>query len=91
MKIAKVKIKNRNTLKFDDLVKSLKRRIPVIPAKAGIKLSPLTLPLSPAKGERAGVRGKNKKGNSYTIQLFQTLKNSLDSGFHRSDDFLRDR
>jgi hypothetical protein len=23
------------------------------------------------------------------IQLFQTLKNSLDSGFHRSDDFLR--
>jgi len=43
----------------DDLVKSLKRRISVIPAKAG-------------------------------IQLFQTLKNSLDSGFHRSDDFLRD-
>jgi hypothetical protein len=24
------------------------------------------------------------------IQLFQTLKNSLDSGFHRNDDFLRD-
>jgi len=24
------------------------------------------------------------------IQLFQILKNSLDSGFHRSDDFLRD-
>jgi hypothetical protein len=23
------------------------------------------------------------------IQLFQILKNSLDSGFHRSDDFLR--
>jgi len=45
-------------LNFDDLVKSLKRRISVIPAKAG-------------------------------IQLFQTLKNSLDSGFHRSDDFLR--
>ena len=44
---------------FDDLVKSLKRRISVIPAKAG-------------------------------IQLFQILKNSLDSGFHRSDDFLRD-
>jgi len=43
----------------DDLVKSLKRRISVIPAKAG-------------------------------IQLFQILKNSLDSGFHRSDDFLRD-
>ena len=35
MKIAKVKIKNRNTLKFDDLVKSLKRRIPVIPANPG--------------------------------------------------------
>jgi hypothetical protein len=45
--------------KSDDLVKSLKRRISVIPAKAG-------------------------------IQLFQILKNSLDSGFHRSDDFLRD-
>ena len=24
------------------------------------------------------------------IQLFQILKNSLDSGFHRSDDFLQD-
>jgi hypothetical protein len=23
------------------------------------------------------------------IQLFEILKNSLDSGFHRSDDFLR--
>jgi hypothetical protein len=46
-------------IKSDDLVKSLKRRISVIPAKAG-------------------------------IQLFQILKNSLDSGFHRSDDFLRD-
>jgi len=46
------------TINFDDLVKSLKRRISVIPAKAGIK-------------------------------LFQILKNSLDSGFHRSDDFLR--
>jgi hypothetical protein len=45
-------------MKIDVLVKSLKRRISVIPAKAG-------------------------------IQLFQTLKNSLDSGFHRSDDFLR--
>jgi len=46
-------------LKFDDLVKSLKRQISVIPAKAG-------------------------------IQLFQILKNSLDSGLHRSDDFLRE-
>jgi len=46
-------------MKIDDLVKSLKRRIFVIPAKAG-------------------------------IQLFQILKNSLDSGFHRSDDFLRE-
>jgi hypothetical protein len=45
--------------KEDDIVKSLKRRISVIPAKAG-------------------------------IQLFQILKNSLDSGFHRSDDFLRE-
>jgi len=47
------------TINVDDLVKSLKRLISVIPAKAG-------------------------------IQLFQILKNSLDSGFHRSDDFLRD-
>jgi hypothetical protein len=47
------------TSQLDDLVKSLKRRISVIPAKAG-------------------------------IQLFQILKNYLDSGFHRSDDFLRD-
>jgi hypothetical protein len=44
--------------KNDGLV-SLKRRIFVIPAKAG-------------------------------NQLFQILKNSLDSGFHRSDDFLRE-
>ena len=44
---------------FDDLVKSMKRHISVIPAKAG-------------------------------IQLFPILKNSLDSGFHRSDDFLRE-
>ena len=43
---------------LDELVKSLKRRISVIPAKAG-------------------------------IQFFQIRKNSLDSGFHRSDDFLR--
>ncbi len=43
----------------DDLVKSLKRRISVIPAKAG-------------------------------IQLFEVLKNSLDSGLHRSEDFLRE-
>jgi len=41
-----------------DIAERLKRRISVIPAKAG-------------------------------IQLFQILKNSLDSGFHRSDDFLR--
>jgi hypothetical protein len=37
--------------------------------RANIKLSPLTLPLSPQTGERAGVRGKNKKGNSYAIKL----------------------
>jgi hypothetical protein len=43
----------------DDVVKSMKRRISVIPAKAG-------------------------------IQLFPILKNSLDSGFHRSDDYLED-
>jgi hypothetical protein len=39
---------------------------------------------------------KSKKGRfpvipaKAGIQLFQILKNSLDSGFHRSDDFLRD-
>jgi hypothetical protein len=31
------------------------------------KLAPLTLPLSPGNGGEGGVRGKNKKGNSYTI------------------------
>jgi len=44
---------------LDGVVKSLKMRFSVIPAKAG-------------------------------IQFFQILLNSLDSGFHRSDDFLRD-
>ena len=34
-----------------------------------IKLSPLTLPLSPANGGEGGGEGKNKKGNSYTIKL----------------------
>jgi len=37
--------------------------------RANIKLSPLTLPLSPQTGERAGVRGKNKKGNSYAMNI----------------------
>jgi hypothetical protein len=32
-----------------------------------IKLSPLTLPLSPANGGEGGVRGKDKKGNSFTV------------------------
>jgi hypothetical protein len=45
-------------IKIDDLVKSLKMRLPVIPAKAG-------------------------------IQYFQRLINTLDSSFHRSDNFLR--
>jgi hypothetical protein len=58
-KIIKVFFKVCTRLSYDDLVKSLKGRIPVIPAKAG-------------------------------IQLFQILKNSLDSGFHRSDDFLHE-
>jgi len=34
-----------------------------------IKLNPLTLPLYPANGGEGGVRGKDKKANSYTIQL----------------------
>jgi hypothetical protein len=46
-------------LNIDEIVKSLKIRFSVIPAKAG-------------------------------IQFFQIVINSLDSGFHRSDDFLRD-
>ena len=47
---------------IDVLVKSLKRRISVIPAKAGIKLNPLTLPLSPANGgEGGGEGGRIKK------------------------------
>ena len=45
--------------KIDEFVKTLKRQLFVIPAKAG-------------------------------IQLLQNLIDTLDSGFHRSDDFLRD-
>gem|GEM_PF-6213004 len=32
---------------------------------------------------------KLTKGISYTIQLFKDVIKPLDSGFHRSDDFLR--
>jgi len=46
------------SINFDDLAKSLKRRISVIPAKAGIKLAPLTLPLSPANGGEGGGEGE---------------------------------
>jgi len=49
----------KKTTRIDDLVKGLKRRISVIPAKAG-------------------------------IQFFPPVINFLDSGFHRSDDFLRE-
>jgi hypothetical protein len=45
--------------KIGEFVRSLKMRLSVIPAKAGIQIS-------------------------------QIVINSLDSGFHRSDDFLRD-
>jgi len=37
------------------------------------KLSPLILPLSPANGGEGGVRGKDKKANSYTIKLFSVF------------------
>ena len=46
-------------INFDELVKSRKTALSVIPAKAG-------------------------------IQSIRALKKTLDSGFHRSDDFLRD-
>ena len=50
---------NRNILFIKDvLVKSLEKLISVIPAKAGIKLSPLTLPLSPANGGEGGGEGE---------------------------------
>ncbi len=45
-------------IKTDDLVKSLKGHISVIPAKAGIQLSPLTLPLSPGNGGEGGGEGE---------------------------------
>jgi hypothetical protein len=44
--------------KIDELVKSQKVRCPVIPAKAGIQLSPLTLPLSPGDGGEGGGEGE---------------------------------
>jgi hypothetical protein len=47
-------------------------------------LEPLSIPPPLAGG---GWGEGDKKGNSYTIKL---LINTLDSGFHRSDDFLRD-
>jgi hypothetical protein len=45
-------------IKIDELVKSQKVRCPVIPAKAGIQLSPLTLPLSPGDGGEGGGEGE---------------------------------
>ena len=41
------------------------RGIPALPD--GLKLSPLTLPLSPANGGEGKGEGKDKKGNSYAI------------------------
>jgi hypothetical protein len=77
--LSEVYCKNIPQSRNDDLVKSLKRHISVIPAKfpmprleawhprmdenglfsneAGIKLSPLTLPLSPANGGEGGGEG----------------------------------
>jgi glycolate oxidase iron-sulfur subunit len=42
-----------------------------------IKLSPLTLPLSPANGGEGGGEGEGKKGNSYTIKLTKAEKEPL--------------
>jgi hypothetical protein len=36
---------------------------------ASFRLSPLTLPLSPENRKGSGVRGKDKKANSYTIKI----------------------
>jgi len=41
------------------------------------KLSPLTLPLSSANGGEGGVRGKDKKANSYTIKVTIVEKGAL--------------
>jgi len=59
----------------DELVKSQKVRFPVIPAKAGIKLNPLTLPLSPANGgEGGGEGGRIKKEIPIQSSYFKYLK-----------------
>ena len=59
----------------DDLAKSLKRRISVIPAKAGIQLNPLILPLSPANGgEGGGEGGRTKKEIPIQSSYFKYLK-----------------
>ena len=58
----------RVKFKFDELVKSWKTPLSVIPA-------------NPGSGSGAGAG----------IQSFQMVTDGLDSGFHRSDNFLRDR
>ena len=83
----------------------MKKRISVIPAKAGIQLFQII--------ENSLESGFHRSDDFYEIikvdglvkslkrrisvipakagiQLYQILKKSLDSGFHRSDDFLRD-
>ena len=68
-------IGSSHIINLDDLVKSLKRCISVIPAKAGIKLSPLTLPLSPANGgEGGGEGGRIKKEIPIQSSYFKYLK-----------------
>ena len=37
-------------------------------------MEPFRIPSPPQTGEREGVRGKDKRGNSYTIQLFHLFK-----------------
>jgi len=44
--------------KDEKVVKSRNSKESVIPAKAGIQLSPLTLPLSPANGGEGGGEGE---------------------------------
>ena len=60
---------------IDELVKSQKVSFRVIPAKAGIKLNPLTLPLSPANGGEGGGEGRRiKKEIPIHSSYFKYLK-----------------
>ena len=69
--------------KFDELVKSPTTTITVIPARRARALS------RQAKAGHVVTRSEASALTISAIQSFQVVADHLDSGFHRSDDFLR--